>query len=364
MTSLLKPNPDALRTGGYSVPPAALRDPATAIRLDANENPIPPSEKALAAAAEALTGAIRYPDPLSTALRRAIAEAEGLPADQIVCGHGSEELIFMLARTWLQRGDEMVLPATTFSIFRIAGLLAGAEIVSAPENRLRLDVDALLACVTDRTRVVAVANPNNPTGALAPFDEIVRLHRALPRHVLLILDAAYAEYVTDAGWRDGHELVTPDGNVLVLRSFSKAHGLAGLRVGWCHAPTEVCALLNRVKPVFNVAAPNAAAGAVSIFERERLAQVRDASQAASAEYEALWRDLGLFAIQGAANFTYVETPAPDGGRPSLYEHLAAANIKVMMLGGYGLERSLRITFGTPEENAQVIAAARDWARRG
>jgi histidinol-phosphate aminotransferase len=342
----------------YRPPALQLPDPAIALRLDANEEPTPPSPAALAAAQAALQGLGRYPDPTAAALRAAIAEHEEVLADQIICGNGSEELILLLNRALLQPGDEVVMPASSFAIFRIAAALAGAKAVRAPERRWGADVDALLSAVTDRTRIVILANPNNPTGALTPFSEIERLRGALPDAVLLILDAAYAEYVTDQTYRPGHELVRPDGNVVVLRTFSKAHGLAGLRVGWGHAPDAVRELWGRVRPVFNISAPAQAAAAASVADRLRLHAVRDAARQASAAYVRLWDELGLESIGGDANFTFVHAP----GRRSLVQHLAAKNIRVFGLAGYDLPDATRITFGTPDQNARVMDAVCAWAR--
>jgi histidinol-phosphate aminotransferase len=358
--SSLQPNPDLFRTPPYAVPAAKLADPATALLLDQNENPIPPSPAAREAALKALDEAPLYPDARSTRLREAIAAAEGLDPDQVVCGHGSEELIFLIARAFAWRGAEIVFPRSTFAIFRKAGELAGATLKPAAERDLHVDVDAILAEVTDATAIVAVANPNNPTGVLVPHDEIRRLHAALSSRVLLILDAAYAEYVTDARYSPGHDLVTPDGNVAVFRSFSKAHSLAGLRCGWAHGSAEFCRAFNAAKPVYNLSRPSAAAAAASIADRSRLERVREDARRAAEAYQALWDELGLRSIQGATNFSYVEAPTPEG-RPSLFEHLAAANIKVMPLGNYGLPDSLRIGFGTAEQNERVIAAVRAWA---
>lgn len=342
--------------------PAALQlpDPANALRLDANEEPTPPSPAALAAAEAALANVGRYPDPTAAALRAAIAEHEDVPADRIICGNGSEELILLLARALLQPGDEVVMPASSFAIFRIATALAGGVPVRAPEAGWGCDIDAILSAVTPRTRLVMIANPNNPTGALTPADEIQRLRRELPEDVLLILDAAYADYVTDQAYRPGHDLVAERDDVVVLRTFSKAHGLAGLRVGWADAPDAVRELFGRVRPVFNISAVAGAAAAASAADRARLRAVREGARQAGAAYARLWAELGLESLQGDTNFTFVHAPA--NGRAPLVQHLAGRNIRAFGLSGYDLPEAVRISFGAPDQNARVMDAVRAWAR--
>ena len=199
---MLRPAADVLRLQPYRAGGSSLPDPATAIRLDANESPYGPSPAAVEAMARAAEGAGRYPDSRGEALRAALARRHGLDPAAVVCGHGSEELIALLARAFLERGDELVTGRTSFAIFRLAALAAGGEPVLAEERDFALDADGILAAVTPRTKLVFWANPNNPTGAFAPLAEVVRLRDRLPAHVLLVLDAAYSEYVEDPAYGD------------------------------------------------------------------------------------------------------------------------------------------------------------------
>ena len=351
-------NPFVAGVSPYRTATHPLLDLATAVRLDGNEEVTPPSARAVMAAAEAAAGARLYPDPATHGLKATISTAFGIEEAAILCGHGSEELIFLMCRALLSPGDEVVMPASTFSIFRIATAMTGAQVVRVPERRFVADVDALLNAVTPRTRIVALANPNNPTGTWIPSAEVWRLRRSLPDDVVLMLDAAYADYVGDDDYSPGDELVRT-GLTLVLRTFSKAHALAGLRVGWAHAPEAIAELWSRVKPVFNLSAPAEAAAAASLADTARLAAVRAQAARAAADYQALWDGLGLDSVQGAVNFSFVSLP--DGQGEGLHDALARANILTTRLMGYDLPDALRISFGSAEENARVAAAVRGWA---
>ncbi|HEX8571016.1 MAG TPA: histidinol-phosphate transaminase [Caulobacteraceae bacterium] len=353
---MLRPTADVLRLQPYRAGGSSLPDPATAIRLDANESPFGPSPAAVQAAAAAAARAGRYPDSRAEALRGAIGQAHGIDPDAIVCGHGSEEMISLLARAFLNPGDELLTGRTSFAIFRLAALAAGGEPVLAEERELAMDADSVLAAVTPRTKLVFWANPNNPTGAFAPLSEIARLRDALPEHVLLVFDAAYAEYVDDPAYGNPHMLVEPEGRVAVLRTFSKAYGLAAARLGWLHAPAVVCDALERLRPVFNVAGPSAAAAMAALEDREHLALVvREAARSRRG-----WRELadrlGLKAKVEYGNFAFLEHA------PGLAEHLTRANIAVLPLKGYGLADGVRVSFGTRDEDEAVWAATTEWAR--
>lgn len=352
-------NPYVAGVSPYRTATHPLLDLATAIRLDGNEEVVPPSPLAVQAAAEAAAGARLYPDPANHDVKAAISAAYGIAEEAVICGHGSEELIFLLCRALLQPGDEVVMPASTFSIFRIATAMTGATVVRTPERNFVADVDALLAAVTPRTRIVALANPNNPTGTWISSSEVWRLRNALPGEVVLMLDAAYADYVTDEDYSAGDELVRL-GPTLVLRTFSKAHALAGMRVGWANAPSRIAELWTRVKPVFNLSSAASAAAAASLRDSGRLAAVKAQAQRAAGGYAALWKELGVESVQGAANFSFVSLP--EGQGQGLHDALAGANILTTRLMGYDLPDAIRISFGTPEENARVQATARDWAK--
>src|SRR5918999_2526993 len=254
------PKPGILDIEPYVPGESSVSERIRPIKLSSNENPLGAGPKAIEAYKAAAGRLGRYPDGAATVLRQAIARAYGLNPDRIVCGAGSDELLNLLAHAYLGPGDEAIFTEHGFLVYRIATLASGAIPVAAPEKDLRTDVDAILARVTPRTRVVFIANPNNPTGTYIPFDEVRRLRRGLPDNVLLILDAAYAEYVRRNDYEAGLELVATTANTVMTRTFSKIHGLAALRLGWIYCPAAIADVLNRIRGPFNVSGPALAAG--------------------------------------------------------------------------------------------------------
>src|SRR6266568_2473379 len=233
---------------------------ARVFKLSSNETPLGPSPKAITAYGAVADHLQDYPDGAATALREAIGRAFGLDPARIVCGAGSDDLLNLLARAYLKDGDEAIHTTHGFLVYPIATLGAGATPVVAAEKDYTADVDAILAKVSERTKMVFLANPNNPTGTYIPFDEVKRLHAGLPKHVLLVLDAAYAEYVRRNDYESGIELVATSENVVMCRTFSKIYGLAALRLGWLYGPAHVVDAINRIRGPFNVNAPAMAAG--------------------------------------------------------------------------------------------------------
>jgi histidinol-phosphate aminotransferase len=339
--------------GGESTAPGANR----VIKLSSNENPSGPSPKAFDAYLDVVKGLALYPDGGHLGLRRAIAEVHGLEVDRIVCGAGSDELIALLCTAYAGAGDEVLYTQHGFLMYKLSALAAGATPVTAPERDLSTDVDALIAALTERTRLVFVANPNNPTGTMVGDAEIARLADALPPRALLVLDAAYAEYVRTPGHDAPHDggaaLVRARDNVVMTRTFSKIHGLAALRLGWAYAPEHVIDVLNRVRGPFNVNAAALAAGEAAI---------RDVDYAAHcAVTNEVWRDwltkevrsAGFGVTPSQGNFILVDT----GGRaPQADAHLKSRGLIVRRMDGYGLPGHLRISIGD-EEGCRAVADA-------
>ena len=274
-------------------------------KLSSNETPLGPSPKAKAAFAGAGDKLELYPDGSSSALRTAIAARYGLDPQRIICGAGSDELLSLLAYSYLGPGDEAVYSEHGFLVYKIATLAAGGTPVVAPENNLTADVDALLAKVTARTRLVFLANPNNPTGTYLPFDEVKRLHAGLRPDILLVLDAAYAEYVRANDYEAGLELVATSGNVVMARTFSKIYGLAGLRLGWMVGPSSVIDAVNRVRGPFNVSAPAMAAGIAAIGDSAHVEAAVAHNDQWLAWLTAQLQALGLEVTPSVGNFLLV-----------------------------------------------------------
>jgi histidinol-phosphate aminotransferase len=331
------------------------------IKLSSNETPLGPSPKAVEAFTTAGAALERYPDGQATALRQAIARRFGLSADRIVCGAGSDELISLIAHAYLGPGDEAIFTEHGFLLYRIVVLAAGATPVVAPERELRADVDAILAKVTDKTKVVFLANPNNPTGTYLGIEEVRRFRSKLPANVLLVLDAAYAEYVRRNDYEAGLELVATTDNTVMTRTFSKIFGLAGLRIGWAYCPAAVADALNRIRGPFNLSSASIAAGAAAMDDTAHIE--------AAVQHNEKWlpwltteiEKLGLKVTPSVANFILIHFPTePKRDAAACDAFLKQRAIILRRVGGYGLPGALRLTVGSEEDNRKVVAAIADF----
>jgi histidinol-phosphate aminotransferase len=350
------PGPGILDIAPYVGGEAKLEGVERPIRLASNESALGPSAKAVAAY-RALAGDIhRYPDGSADELRHALGEHHGLDPARIVCGSGSDELIGLLIRAYAGPDTEVLYSRHGFLMYPIGAMSVGATPVAAPERDLTADVDAILARVTPRTRIVFIANPNNPTGTYLSTSEMARLHAGLPANVVLAVDAAYAEFVNRNDYEPGVKLVDQADNVVMLRTFSKIYALAGLRLGWGYFPQAIADVLNRVRGPFNVGAAALAAGLAALNDTEALARARahnDRWQPWLAERLAA---LGLEPTPSVGNF--VLPHFPEGGRhnaEAAFGFLQAHGILTRKMGGYGLPNHIRITIGTGEEMEKVAA---------
>ena len=351
------PNPGILDIAPYVPGESTLPGGVKPIKLSSNETPLGPSPKAIEAyLSEAKTLAL-YPDGASTALRDAIGRVYGLNPAHIVCGSGSDEILNLIANAYLGVGDEGIFTAHGFLVYKIVIMGNGATPVVAPETNFTTDVDAILACVTDRTKVVFVANPNNPTGTYIPFDEMRRLRAGLPGHVLLVIDAAYSEYVRRNDYEAGLELVATTQNTVMTRTFSKIHGLAALRLGWAYCPAPIADVLNRIRGPFNVSQPSISAGIAAIED--------GAHQEKAIAHNDQWlpwltgeiERAGFRVTPSVGNFILVHLPDHPGRDASAADAaLKARGIIVRRMGGYGLPNALRITIGSADENRAVASA--------
>src|SRR5258706_7718213 len=263
----LSPKPGVLDIAPYIGGRAHAPGVESTFKLSSNESALGPSARAIAAFKATSDGLSIYPEGSAKILREALGEAYGLDPARIVCGNGSDELLALLAHAYLRPGDEVMFTRHGFLVYRIAALANSATPVEVPENNLRADVDAMLARVTPRTRLVYLANPNNPTGTYIPHDEVRRLHAGLPDNALLVIDAAYCEYMRRNDYEPGIEMVANFPNVVMTRTFSKIYGLAGLRIGWAYCPAAVADALNRIRGPFNVSVPAQLAAVAALKDR-------------------------------------------------------------------------------------------------
>jgi len=345
--------------GAHSAPAGARLRANRTLRLASNENPLGAGKAASAAYLAAGGDLHRYPDGDSRALREAIAASEGLDPGRIVCGAGSDELIQLLVKAYAGPGDEVLYSRHGFLIYPIAATAAGATPVAAPERDLTADVDAMLALVGDRTRMVFVANPNNPTGSLLSQGELRRLHAGLPSDVVFAIDSAYAEYVTDPDYDAGAKLVHEADNVVMLRTFSKIHGLAALRLGWAYGSPAIVDVLHRVRGPFNVGAAAQAAGVAALADRAHVEASRQLNARLLPWFSDELRRLG-FSVAPVSLKIELPRLADAAAAQSALEHLKAEGILVRAMGGYGLPDSLRITIGTEEDLKAVLESLAEW----
>lgn len=352
----LVPRPGILDIRPYVGGEAKAAGVERPIRLASNESALGPSAKAIAAY-RALAGEIhRYPDGNAQDLREALGRCHGIDAARIVCGAGSDELISLLLRCYAGPGDEVLYSRHGFLMYPINAMAAGATPVAAPERELTTDVDAVLARVTERTRVVFIANPNNPTGTYLGAGEMARLHAGLPPSVLLAIDAAYAEFVNRNDYEAGVALVNRAENVVMLRTFSKIYALAGLRLGWAYCPPAIADVLNRVRGPFNVSAAAQAAGIAAVEDLEALNRARAHNEHWLSWFSERLAALGIPLTPSVANFVLARFPDdPRKNADAAFAFLQSRGILTRKMGTYGLPQHLRITIGTGREMETVAA---------
>lgn len=343
---------------------SAAADGRPLIKLSANENPLGTSPAALAARAKADRVDL-YPDPASHLLREAIGAQYGVDPARLVCGTGSDELLNLAAQAFAGPGDEVVYVRYGFAVYDIAARRCGAQPVVAPDADYGTDVDALLACVTERTRVVFLANPNNPTGSYIDAAELARLHAGLPADVLLVVDRAYAEYVEGDDDDGALALAEAHENVLVTHTFSKIYGLAGDRVGWATGAPHLVDALNRIRGPFNVGISGQAGALAALEDQEFVRASRDHNRAERARFARAMAALanhGIRPLPSEANFVLVLFEGALSAETAL-EALNAAGYAVRWLPGQGLPQGLRITVGTADQMDAVAATIRQLAER-
>lgn len=331
------------------------------IKLSSNEGPFGPSPKAIAAIQATAAQQHRYPDGGATELRHKLAEKYDLDAERIVCGAGSDELIGMLCRAYAGEGDEVLYCDHGFLMYPISAKTVGATPVIAADTELTCDVDKVLAAVSEKTRIVFIANPNNPTGTYIPFSEVERLHAGLRDDILLVLDAAYAEFMTAEDYNAGIDLVERTHNTVMTRTFSKLYGLGGIRLGWAYAPAGIADVLNRVRNPFNVTASALAAGVAALDDDEFVAQVRDHNTEWLRWTENKCRDLGLAPIASHANFALIQFPSEGAHTAAKADAFLQQNgVIVRAMGGYGLPDYLRVSIGNGDDMKRFVAVLTDF----
>ncbi len=327
-------------------------DPAGIVKLASNENPFGPSPLALAAARRALEHGELYPDGGCFELRQKLATTHRLGADQFVVGNGSNEIIELLGHVFVGAGDEVVMGAPAFVVYKLVTLLFGAKAVEVPLRDWRHDLAAIAAAITPRTKLVYVCTPNNPTGTANTEPELLAFVRALPEHVIAVIDEAYAEYVESPP--DLRPLIAEGRKVVCLRTFSKIYGLASLRVGYGYASAELCALLNRVRQPFNVNAIAQAAALAALDDTAFAERCARENRTGLRQLEQGCRELGLEFVPSVANFMLIRVG--DGLR--VFDALQRRGLIVRPVKSYGLPEWVRVTVGSYAQNERLLRELR------
>jgi histidinol-phosphate aminotransferase len=349
------PRPGILDIAAYVPGKEHAPGVARVFKLSSNETPLGPSPKAIEAFKAAADHLEIYPDGQANELRQAIAAVHGLNPANILCGNGSDELLGLLCHVYLGAGDEGIITEHGFLVYKIQIMAAGAKPVVVKEKDCRVDIDAILAAVTEKTKIVFVANPGNPTGTYVPVSEIRRLQAGLPKNVILVLDAAYAEYVRRNDYEAGLELVSASRNVVMTRTFSKAYGLAALRIGWMYAPAAIIDALNRVRGPFNMNAPAIAAGAAAVRDQAFIEKAVGHNMLWLDKLAHAFQSIGLKVTPSVANFLLIHFPDVDGKRADDADaFLTSRGYILRAVKGYGFPNSLRMTVGCEEANRGVI----------
>ncbi|WP_339830004.1 histidinol-phosphate transaminase [uncultured Parvibaculum sp.] len=358
------PQPGILDIEPYVGGRASATGAGKIFKLSANETPLGPSPRAREAFLAAAESMALYPDGGADELRGAIASRYGLNAERIVCGAGSDELLHLLAQAYLGEGDQAIATEHGFLVYPIVTKAAGATCIQVKERNLRTDVDAILAAVTPRTRIVFIANPNNPTGSYLPSDEVRRLHAGLRPDILLVLDAAYSEYVSRNDYEAGIELVATFENVVMTRTFSKIYGLAALRLGWMYAPAHVADVINRIRGPFNVSIPALKAGVAAMRDTGHVDDARAHNDRWLAWLAEEIGKLDLVVAPSVANFLLIGFPDEPGRRAGDADiFLMRRGLILRQMTSYGLPNHLRLSVGTEEANRLVVAALAEFMSR-
>jgi len=357
------PKPGIMDIHAYVPGKAHAEGVAAPVKLSANENILGSSPKAVEAFASAAHELQIYPDSRTNIVRDAIAQRFRLEPERLIFGCGSDEVFALLNQTFLEPGDNIVQGEYGFAAFAIGAYACQAEVKNAKEPGYRIDVDEILKVVDDRTRLVFLANPGNPTGTWIPFSEVLRLHAGLPPSVVLVLDGAYSEFATDPAFQDGLDFARGTDNVVVTHTFSKLHGLAALRIGWGYAPAEIAAAVDRIRLPFNTSIAGQRAAVAALGD--------EAFQARSIAHVEQWRpwltqQLGGIGLEpvgpSATNFVLVGFPKTGKTAAEADAFLSARGLLTRRVLNYGLPDHLRITIGLEEHNRAVVEALAEFMK--
>ena len=360
MTDTPSPKPGILDIAPYVGGKSKIEGVAEPIKLSSNENPLGPGEKAREAFAAAVDRLHLYPEGRASKLRQAVADQHQIEPERLIFGNGSDEVFALINQVFLTPGDNIVTGQYGFLAYRISAKANQAEIRLVPEPNYRVDVDALLEAVDERTKIVYVSNPSNPTGSWNSGEEIRRLHEGLRPDILLVVDEAYAEYVTEPDWETSFPLARDSQNIVVTRTFSKIHGLGGLRIGFGYAPLKVAEAVDRIRLPFNVSVPGIEAAVAALGDEAHQQASRDLIHTWRPRMTQAIRGFGFEVLPSAGNFVLVRFKDAEQAQRA-NDYLNTKGVIVRPVGGYGLPEALRITIGTEDQNRAVLDALSEFA---
>ncbi len=345
-----KPKNSILKISPYKAGLTKTGNNKKVIKLSSNENPFGASPKAIQAYLNSANTLHRYPE--ANLLNQVIADTYNLKSSGIVCGAGSDEIISLICQAYTNEGDDVLYSQYGFLMYPISAMAAGANPISVPETNLKTDINAIIKAVTPKTKIIFIANPNNPTGSYLTKDEINYLQKNIPAHVLLVLDGAYAEYANVPDYSDGIELVNSSNNTIVTRTFSKIYGLASLRIGWCYASDEISDILNRVRGPFNVSGPAINAATAALEDSEFIIKAKKHNEEWKKWLSEKIASLGIKVYPTIANFILTKFENEEIAKKA-HEFLMNEGIIARPVANYGLKEYIRFTIGLREDNEMV-----------
>ena len=342
-----------------------------AIKLSSNESPLGPSDRAVKAYIDSAKSLSIYPDGNSTLLKEKIAELHDVNVNNIICGAGSDEILNLIACAYLMPGDEVIYSEHAFLLYKIITLTNNGTPIAAKEVGLKANIDNILSCVTKKTKIVFIANPNNPTGSYLNKNELYELRARLPERVLLVIDGAYAEYAEEQDYIDGKSLISETANIVMTRTFSKVYALAALRIGWAYAPSHIIEVLNKIRGPFNLSTAAINAGAAAIEDHDHVAKSVELNSNEKVQLLKAYEEAQIHVHGGAANFLLLDltnlakktSTMEQEMVVGLNNYLIKNNIFVRNVSDYGLPCHLRVTIGSKEQNRTVLDKIRKYVEQ-
>ena len=343
-----------IKTEMYIAGPSSFKKKIAKIKLSANESALGPSPKAVREYNKVSKNFKRYPDPDGVSLRKILGKKFKLDPNRIILGSGSDQIFEIICKAFINKNNEVIVPQYSFIIYRMYSKISGAKIIYAKEKKFRVSIDNILSCVTKKTKVVFLANPNNPTGTCIGKKDLIRLRRKLRSNILLVIDDAYFEYVNEKDYSSGLKLFSKSKNVVVTRTFSKIYGLAGLRVGWGYSSMRIINVLNQLKPPFNVSRPALFAASAAVADTTWLKKEANHVKKWSKKMFEIFKKLKIETNKSSANFLLINFNKLNISSKKVFEDLAKSGILLRKMDIYGIKNSLRVTIGKSKENVKFI----------